>query len=201
MSKQLIIIGAGGHGRVAVDIAKLRGYEDIAFLDDQEVKNVNRIGKTSDFEKYLDTAEFFVGIGSNGARKTVFEKLEKAGAKIASLIHPSAVVAQDVTIGKGVAIMAGAVVNTGSRIEDGVIVNTCASVDHDCRIGAFSHISVGSHLAGTVTVGEMTMIGAGATVINNITICGSCTIGAGAVVVRNVEEAGVYAGVPCRRMK
>lgn len=197
MSKQLIIIGAGGHGRVAADIARLRGYE-VAFLDDQSVEIVNRLGVVADFEKYIDAAEFFVGIGSNAFRRAVTEKLEKAGAKLVSLIHPAAVVAQDVTVGKGVAVMAGAVINTGSRIGDGAIINTCASVDHDCVVGAFSHISVGSHLAGTVTVGEMTMVGAGATVINNITVCDGCTIGAGAVVIRNTEISGTYVGCPAK---
>lgn len=201
MTKHLIIIGAGGQGRVAADIARLRGYEKISFLDDQAVENGNCIGCVDDFQKYVDAADFFVGIGSNGPRKTVSEKLEKGGAKLVNLIHPAAVVAADVTFGKGVAVMAGAVINTGSRIEDGVIVNTCASVDHDCVVGAYSHISVGSHLAGTVRVGERTLIGAGATVINNITVCADATVGAGAVVVKDIEEAGVYAGVPCRRMK
>lgn len=201
MSKQLIIIGAGGHGRVAADIARLRGYEEVAFLDDQKVENVNQIGCVADFKKYIGKADFFVGIGSNNPRRAVFEKLEKGGAKIINLIHPAAVVAADVVFGKGIAVMAGAVINTGSRIENGAIINTCASVDHDCAVGAFSHVSVGSHLAGTVAVGENTFIGAGATVINNITICGGCTIGAGAVVVKNIQETGIYAGVPCRRTK
>lgn len=201
MSRQLIIIGAGGHGRVAADIARLRGYEEVAFLDDQKVENVNQIGCVSDFEKYIVSVDFFVGIGSNAARRAVFEKLEKSGAKIVNLIHPAAVVAKDVTFGKGVAVMAGAVINTGSRIENGAIINTCASVDHDCVVGVFSHISVGSHLAGTVAVGESTFVGAGATVINNITICGGCVIGAGAVVIRNIETPGTYAGVPAKRIK
>ena len=200
MSKQLIIIGAGGHGRVAADIARLRGYR-VDFLDDQMVANVNRIGVVADFAKYVETADFFVGIGSNPARKAVSQRLEKAGARIVNLIHPAAVVAEDVVLGKGVLAAPGAVINTGSRIEDGVIINTCASVDHDCLAGAFSHISVGSHLAGTVTVGELTMIGAGATVINNITVCDSCMIGAGAVVTKNIDIPGTYIGVPAKQIK
>ena len=97
--------------------------------------------------------------------------------------------------------MAGAIINTGSQIKDGTIINTSSSVDHDCIVDAFAHISVGSHLAGTVAVGESTLIGAGATVINNISIYKDCTIGAGAVVIKNIPEPGVYTGVPARKMK
>ena len=201
MNQKLIIIGAGGHGRVAADIARLRGYEEIAFLDDQKVENVNQIGCVADFKKHIGKADFFVGIGSNNPRRAVFEKLEKGGAKIINLIHPAAVVAADVVFGKGIAVMAGAVINTGSRIENGAIINTCASVDHDCAVGAFSHVSVGSHLAGTVAVGENTFIGAGATVINNVAICDSCVIGAGAVVIRNVDTLGTYIGCPAQKIR
>lgn len=96
--------------------------------------------------------------------------------------------------------MAGAVINPGSRVGKGVIVNTCSSVDHDCKIGDFVHVAVGAHLAGSVEVGEASWIGAGAIVNNNLCICGSCVIGAGAVVVKDIKEAGTYVGVPARRM-
>ena len=78
----------------------------------------------------------------------------------------------------------------------GCIINTCSSVDHDCVIGDFVHIAVGSHLSGTVKVGDATWIGAGATVSNNVSICGRCMIGAGAVVVDDITESGTYMGVP-----
>ena len=87
---------------------------------------------------------------------------------------------------------------TGSVIGRSVIINTAATVDHDNRIGDFSHISVGAHLAGAVTVGCHTWIGVGASVINNLTICGECMIGAGGVVVRDILTPGTYVGVPAR---
>jgi acetyltransferase-like isoleucine patch superfamily enzyme len=97
--------------------------------------------------------------------------------------------------------MAGVVINSGSVIGEGCIVNTCGSVDHDCKVDDYVHVSVDAHFCGTVTVGESTWIGAGATISNNITICGSCTIGAGAVVVKDIEEEGTYVGVPARLIK
>ena len=85
-------------------------------------------------------------------------------------------------------------------IGKGCIINTAASVDHDCVVEDYCHISVGSHLAGTVHTGKHTWIGAGAVVSNNVTVCGECMIGAGAVVVRDINEIGTYAGIPAKRM-
>ena len=71
-------------------------------------------------------------------------------------------------------------------------------MDHDCKIADFVHVSVGSHLSGTVNVGIRTWIGTGATVSNNVNICGDCMIGAGAVVIKDIDKPGTYVGVPAR---
>ena len=195
--KQLVIIGAGGHGRVAQDIAN-NTYSKIVFLDDSDVRHesIELVGKTKDYVRYISDSDFFVAIGNNAVRKKIFCMLKDAGANIVSLIHSDAVVSNSVNIGAGSVVMAGAVINANANIGEGCIINTCSSVDHDCIIGDFCHISVGSHLAGTVKVGSRTFIGAGATVINNIDICDDCMIGAGAVVVKDIEKRGTYVGVP-----
>ena len=198
---KLTIIGASGHGRVVADIAKLTGYDEIEFLDDnEELKFCGKypvVGKT---ETAADVCnDIFIGIGSAKIRKMFMERL--AGKSLVTLIHPNAVIADDAVIGKGSVVMAGTVINSGAVIGKGCIVNTCSSVDHDCNVGDHVHVSVGAHLCGTVTVGESTWIGAGAIVSNNLTICGGCTIGAGAVVIRDIEEKGTYVGVPARVIK
>ena len=96
--------------------------------------------------------------------------------------------------------MAGAVINSDTVIGTGCIINTCGSVDHDCRVGDYVHVAVGAHLCGTVEVGKSTWIGAGAVVKNNINICGECMIGVGAVVVKDIEEMGTFIGVPVRKL-
>ena len=192
--KQLLIIGAGGHGRVAADIASHCGYRDIAYLDDAPRDGV--IGTVADAVGYIKDVDFFVAIGNSRTRERIQHELEAAGASIVTLIHPSAVVAGGATIGRGVMLAAGAIICVDAVIEDGVIVNTAASVDHDSVIGAFSHVSVGSHVCGTVTVGKRTWIGAGATIINNMTIGDDCMSGAGAVVVKSITSSGTYKGVP-----
>ena len=204
MSKALVIIGAGGHGKVAADIALKIGYENIVFFDNndsiKECVGFPVLGKSDMTEKYK-LWDFFVAIGNAVRRKEISEILEKKECRIVSLIHPNAVISRRVKIGKGTAVMAGAVINTDAVIGDGCIINTASSVDHDCVIGDFAHISVGAHLAGAVHVGQKTWIGAGATVSNNIRICGECIVGAGAVVVKNIDEKGTYIGVPSVKIK
>jgi sugar O-acyltransferase (sialic acid O-acetyltransferase NeuD family) len=200
MNKRLIIVGAGGHGRVASDIASLVGYSDICYLDDSDISGMNVIGKVSDFVKYVREADFFVAIGNNKTRERLYNEMKSSGADIVSLVHPAAVIAPSVKIGSGSIIMAGAVVNNGALLGTGVIVNTCSSVDHDCIIEDFSHISVGAHLAGTVSIGKRAFICAGATVINNVSVCDDSVIGAGAVVISNINERGTYVGVPARKL-
>ena len=203
--KKLIIIGAGGHGRVIADIAQKTGaYEAISFLDDgtaQESMGLPVIGKVADMEKCVNEADFFVAIGNSKVRGEIIEKLLSMGANVPVLIHPSAVIGSCVEIGAGTSVMAGAVINPCTKMGKGVILNTCSSVDHDCVIGDYCHIAVGVHVAGTVNLGERVWLGAGVTVKNNVDICSDCIIGAGAVVVKDIIEAGTYIGVPAKKME
>ena len=198
--KQLVIIGASGHGKVVADIGKKCGYDRIVFLDDRETLTecggYPVVGRCSCYADY--DCDIFVAIGNPTVRERFLKDLEGAGKCIPVLIHPNAVVAETVQIGKGTVIMAGAVVNPGAVLGKGCIVNTCSSVDHACVAGNYVHIAVGAHVAGTVTIGERTWIGAGATVSNNVSICEDCMIGAGAVVVIDICKKGTYIGVTAR---
>ena len=202
---KLIIIGAGGHGKVIADIAqKLGRYEEIVFLDDRGVKEelgFPIIGKTSDVQKYVNSADFFVAIGDRGVRCEFIEKLLSIGATVPTLIHPSAIIGSNVKIGVGSAIMAGVVIGPCAVIGKGVIVNTCSSIDHDCKVGDYCHISVGVHLAGTVTLGKKVIIGAGAIVKNNVNIADDCILDAGAVVIEDVDLAGTIVSVSVKRVE
>ena len=202
--KKLLIIGASGHGKVIADIATKNGYTEILFLDDNaNVKACGEykvVGNCKCAWQYKDS-DFIIAIGNATIRKKIQMQLMESGLHIVSLIHPDAVIADNVEIGIGTVVMAGAVINPYVKIGQGCIINTCASVDHDCVIGDFVHVSVGSHIAGTVVVGDNTWIGAGATVSNNVEIASDCMIGAGAVVVKNIEESDTYIGVPARKME
>lgn len=196
---KLIIIGAGGHGRVAADIAELMGYDDISFLDDRSNCDVNVIGTTNDITKYAATSDFFVAIGNPDIRKKFFDELKINGARIVRLIHPSAIVARSAILGDGILIAAGAVVGVNAIVEDGAIVNTLSSVDHDCVLKTFSHISGGAHMVGGTHIDSFSFVGVGATIVGDV--CAGCFIGAGAVVAKSITESGTYVGVPARKIK
>ena len=198
---KLTIIGASGHGKVAADIAKLCGYDELEFLDDDpSVRTCAGIPVTGpSADAYGKENELFVAVGNAAVR----QRLMEAGRRknVSTLIHPNAVIAENSQIGEGSVVMAGAVVNPCAVIGRGVILNTCSSVDHDCRIHDYVHVAVGAHVCGNVEIGKGTWIGAGSTVINNVRICGGCMIGAGAVVIKDIDEPGLYLGVPARKKK
>lgn len=203
--RRLFIIGCSGHGKVAADIAvRMKKYDQICFLDDnpREVTCMGFpvIGK-SDYADITDEDEVFVAIGNPQIREKLLKQCNNRELRIATLLHPNAVIAMHVTIGKGSIIMAGTVINSDTVLGDGVILNTGSTVDHDNQISDYSHISVGAHLAGTVGIGKRTWIGAGAIVSNNISIYHDVMIGAGAVVINNIEEPGTYVGVPAKRIR
>lgn len=199
---RLIIVGAGGHGKVIADHALKSGYTDISFVDDGatgDCMSFPIIGVCTDIERLNDgKTDFIIGIGNNATRKLIAEKYD---VNWATVIHPSAQIAVNARVGKGTVVMAGAVVNAGATVGDHCIINTRAVIEHDNEIGDYVHISPNVALGGTVRVKELTHIGIGASVINNIDICDRCVIGAGAVVVRNIEESGVYIGVPAKMRK
>lgn len=200
MSENLVIIGASGHGKVLADIALKNGYKKIVFLDDNdgvhECGGYPVVGKSSDVRKF--NADVIVGIGNAEVRRRIQESIDEK--IMTTLIHPNAVVAENVVIGVGTVVMAGSVINPGVRIGKGCIINTCSSIDHDCIVGDYVHNSVGSHLCGSVTVGDETWVGAGTIVSNNVFIFSKCIIGAGAVVIDDIKESGTYVGVPVRRI-
>lgn len=202
MNKKVVIIGAGGHGRVVADIVEAAGDTVLGFLDDSTTGNdkVNIIGKSADAKKYCDEETYlFVAIGNCKVRETIMNSLPNA--KWYTAIHPSAVISPSAVIGEGTCVMPNAVVNNSAVVGKGVIINTCASVDHDDIIGDFVHIACGVHIAGTVSVGKGCWIGIGSTISNNITICDDLMIGAGTVIVKDIIEKGTYVGVPARKIK
>ena len=200
MAQQVIVIGAGGHGKVVADIVLRSGHTLLGFLDDSQavspVAGIPMLGTVDCYARYPQ-ASFVLAIGSAAARQTLSRKL--TGVNWLTAIHPSAVISPlNVTIGPGSVIGANAVVNPGASIGSHCIINTGAIVEHDNKIGDFCHISVGAKLGGGVCIGDSTWVGIGVTVSNHLCICGNCTIGAGAVVIRNIRESGTYVGIPAR---
>lgn len=194
--KVLNIIGAGGHGRVAADIAQSQGYSDIRFFDSAfpDLKQ-SGIWPVLGHEPPDGDDAVAVAIGNNTIRMRRLESIKNTPV---TLIHPSAVVSPNARIGAGCVICAGTVVGAFATLGAGCILNTGASVDHDCLLGDGVHISPGARLGGGVTVGARSWVGIGAVVREYLTIGSDVMVGAGAALVQNVPNDKRIGGVPAK---
>ncbi len=201
MKENVIIIGAGGHGKVIADIAIKSGANVLGFFDDdpgkKSVMGFKVIGEVKDIALYKSKAKFIIAIGDNNIRRKIAQAYD---VNWCTLIHPRAVIGTDVKIGEGTVVMANAVINASATVGSHCIVNTGAIVEHDDTIEDFVHLSPRTVLSGGVHVGLGTQIGAGAVVNNNISICEDCLVGSGAVLIKNIYVRGTYVGVPARRI-
>lgn len=189
------IYGASGHGAVILDILSRKGKMVQGFIDDRILDSFKGLKVQEPAELALNE-EIILGIGRNSIRRELVSRLKNV--VYISAIHPNAILANDVTIGVGCAVMAGAVINSSSELGNHTIVNTKASVDHDCVLEDFVHISPGATICGGVHVGVASHIGAGATVLPNIRIGCDVTVGAGAVVTKDIPDNCIVVGVPAR---
>lgn len=202
--KRLAILGASGHGKVVAEIAKLSGWNEIVFFDDdaltnKEIEIWQVKGDTETLiSQLLEFDGCIVAIGNNIIRIEKTQLLQLKSANIVSLIHPSAIVSAHSDIGIGSVIMAGVIINPFVRIGLSSIINTGTTIDHDSLLGDFVHISPGVNLAGGVVIGSNSWIGIGASIKQNVTIGTSVTIGAGSVVIRNIPNNSTAFGVPAK---
>ncbi len=201
MARSLLVIRAGGHGRVVADVAELLGYADIRFLDDAWPAKTSTldwpvVGR--DLPDPHPDLDVFVGNGVNAERLAEVRALLARGFGLPSLIHPKAYVSSRARIGAGSLVAAMAVVGVGATLGQALIVNTGATVDHDCVLGDGIHVSPGAHLAGTVHVGDESWIGIGAVVREGIRIGAHVMVGAGAVVVSDIKDGVKVMGNPAR---
>lgn len=206
LMEQVLILGAGGHAKVAIDILNYTGYKVVGVIDDnatlhgEQILGVPIVGGVDKLKEQLEQgiSSVFVAIGNNKVRMELGEKLHGQGFKLISAIHHSSIISDNVRIGGGSMVAAGAIINADSKIGKYTIINTGATVDHDCIISDGVHISPGANLAGNVSIGENAHIGIGSSVIQGITIANDSIIGAGSVVVRNIEDNVTVYGNPAR---
>ncbi len=203
VARSVILLGGGGHARVLKDILDLTpeceilGYTDLKPNEDLGLKY---LGTDDSLQKYSSRKVILVnGIGSvrlPQQRQQIFDTYVERGFEFLSVIHPQAIISRSAKLAMGAQVMAGAVINPGAQIGENVIINTRATIDHDCVIGAHTHIAPGVTLSGNVTVGAGSHIGTGATVIQGITIGEKTLVGAGAVVVKHLAGHVTAVGVP-----
>jgi sugar O-acyltransferase (sialic acid O-acetyltransferase NeuD family) len=209
--RKCLILGAGGHGRVVLDILMSMGrFDVVGFVDSnpdlkgRRIDGLEVLGSLHDVpliqnERRVDCA--IVAIGDNGVRRHFADRLEQYGIELINAIHPSARLAHNVSLGRNLVIAAGSVVCAHCQIGDSVILNTGCIVDHESLIGTATHICPGARLAGRVAVESGAFVGIGATIIQNLRIGYEAVVGAGAVVIRDVAPMSTVVGVPAREIK
>jgi sugar O-acyltransferase (sialic acid O-acetyltransferase NeuD family) len=207
----VLILGAGGHGRVVLDILLQSGrHEVVGFLDNnadihgRRVDGIPVLGPVDDLPLLADqfgSPAVIIAVGDNGVRRGLARQVESLGFELASAIHPSATLAHNATVGRNVVIAAGVVICAHCQIGDSVILNTGCIVDHQTMIGEGSHICPGVRIAGRVKVEPGVFVGIGATVIPKVTLGCESIIGAGAVVIEDVPALATVVGVPARPVK
>lgn len=207
MSNRILIIGAGGHGKVVAEILRARGTEPGGFVDADEalwgtqVLGLPVLGGMNHLEKiarHHGLASAIVAIGDNRVRQEVAREVERAGLKLASAVHPSATISPTVRLGRGVVVCMGAAICVQAQVGDLAIINTNATVDHECEIGPAAHICPNASLAGRVMVAQGAFVGIGSSVIQCRSIGEWATVGAGAVVTRDIPAHSTAVGVPAR---
>jgi sugar O-acyltransferase (sialic acid O-acetyltransferase NeuD family) len=204
----LFVFGAGGHAKVVLDMVdKYNGFGGVYLADENpalkgcQVLGRPVIGGRDDLLRLrteMSSPSAIVAIGDNCDRAAVARWLVDHGFLLVSAVHPSAQIGQDVTIGRNTVIMAGVIVNPGSRIGSNVILNTASSVDHDCTIEDDVHVAPGCRLCGEVSIGARSFVGAGTVIVCGLTVGADVTIGAGSLVLSDIPDGAKAYGSPCK---
>jgi len=212
MKRKLLLIGAGGHCKVIVDLLlKSKEHDVVGIIDLKEriggnVFGVPVVGTDLDLLKFFKEGikHCFISIGSVGdsnLRAKLYGIARKVGFIFPNLIHPSALVSLQAALGVGNYIAPRVVINAGTQIGDNCIFNTGAIIEHDCKIGDFVHLSPGVILSGGVAVGDYSHVGTGSVVIHNLEIGANVIVGAGSVVTKNIRKNMIAYGNPCKERK
>lgn len=197
--KKVIILGCGGHAKSVCDtmLNLSERYEIAGFVDRTQNKNfvyegIKIIGIDDDLQQIYDSgihgAVLGIGfLGHGNLRNDIIAKLYKIGFSFPTVIDPTAIVSKSVKIGEGTFIGKNAVVNSDAWIGRYCIINSCSLIEHDCRIGDFTHVAVAACVCGGVTIGKGCFVGANATIIQGLNIVDYSVIPAGNVVRRHVK--------------
>lgn len=203
----VVIIGAGGHGKVVLDILRaadqhrIKGFLDAdATLNDSQVGGIRVLGQVNLLPKLRQqkVRAAIVAIGDNRIRESYARLVLDAGLELINAIHPAATVSPTAVLGKNIVICAGAIVCAEARLSDSVIANTNCVIDHECQIGPATHVCPGAILGGRVRIGGGVLVGMGAKILPCLSVGDGATVGAGATVIRDVPAGATVVGVPAR---
>lgn len=206
--KNLIIVGAGGFAREVLWLIQEKNKSQEAeitvhgFIGESSATRLNGLPVLGNdawaFQQVDRKVRFVVAIGDPDLRQKVAKNYVEQGFRPMRLVHPGVHLGEDVRVGAGTILCAGAVLTTDIEVGEFSIVNLNATVGHDCTLGAFTTLHPGVNVSGNVRVGEGAELGAGATVLPGIQIGAGAVLGAGAVATADLEAGKRYVGVPAR---
>lgn len=209
MSRPLVIVGAGGHGRETLDVVEALArvehpnpYEFVGFCADEADdlllarRGAALLGPV-DALRGLD-AWYVLGIGTSETRRDLDRQVTDYGRTAAVLVHPLASTGSDLRFGDGVLLAAGARVTTNVTLGRHTHLNVNAVVSHDCTVGDYVTLSPGVLVNGAATLGEGAFLGTGAVVLPGRTVGAWARVGAGAVVTEDVAPGATVVGAPAR---
>jgi UDP-perosamine 4-acetyltransferase len=203
----MVVIGAGGHARVVLEILRAAANHRCVGLLDQDpallgsiVDGIPVLGPPNQLHRLRqqNVRGVAIAVGENRARLSYVDLVRQHGLELLTLVHPAAVVASSAKIGCACVLAPGAVVAAAAQIGEAAILNTNCVVDHECELDAGVHVCPGALLAGRVRVGRGATIGLGAKVLPCLSIGAGTVVGAGAVVIRDVPADTTVVGVPAR---
>jgi len=207
---KLLIWGAGGHGKVVLDVVRAQAtFTDIVFIDDGariscgDFQGCRIVGDRTELTRLraLGYTHFVVAIGCNDVRAKCFRAAFEAGIEPATFIHPAAAVSRCATIAAGTVVMAKAVINAASVVGTNCIVNSGAIVEHDCILADHVHVAPGVVLGGGVGIGAYSLVGLNSSVLPGTEIGERAIVGAGTVVLANVAPGDTVVGAPARSLR
>lgn len=209
--KKLVIVGSGGFAREVLwlieEINKSAGgndlpYHVLGFISTETASHVRGLPVLGDdawaFANLDPSIRFVLAIGDPSLRAQLALDYQQHGLHPLRLVHPSVIMSDEVQLGGGAIVCAGAVLTVNVQIGAFCIVNLNATVGHDCRLGDFVTLHPGVHLSGGTEVGDLSVLGTGAVVLPGIKIGDHATVGAGAVVTQDLAGNATYMGVPAR---
>lgn len=191
------IYGAGGFGRETAVCARHLGLDIAAFIDDVATGQVMGIDIVRP-ESVGEGSRVVVAIADPGTRRRIVESLAARRMEWTSVVDASTTWIGECALGSGIVVLPHVHVSVSAIVDEHVHLNYGATIGHDARIGAFSTVLPGAHIAGSVTIGEAVLVGSGATILQGLTIGDGAVIGAGAVVTRDVLPSTTVLGVPAR---
>ena len=205
----IVLIGGGTQVSYSIDIIeKQNSHTIVGIIDSYKMIGdvlfgYNVIGRQDEINELIEEYNIegcVIAIGDNWSRKKVYDQISKLAPNIAwpNVLHPSVIIANHVTMGKGILAMAGVIINSGAYLGDFTNYFTNSNVEHDCFIDDFASISAGVVLGGKVKVGRYSAVALNATVFDRLTIGENSVIGAASLVTKDISDNVLAYGNPAK---